>query len=84
MEVDGSVLALFVGAGRYPGDVLGDGRFHWPDEGMNGTQHENRCLFVPARVAQNFAGVFGRVGLEGPGGVGAEFRGNAELAEERL
>jgi hypothetical protein len=70
-EIDGAVLAVFVGACGGAGNVFGDGGAHGPHEGMNRAKNEDGSFFVPPGFAQGAAGVFRWARLEGPGGVRA-------------
>src|SRR4030095_6746200 len=51
VEVDRTVLAIFVGAGGNACDVLCNRSFYRPDEWMNRAKDEDGSFFVPACLA---------------------------------
>src|SRR5437870_10443246 len=67
-EINGTILAVVIGAGSDARDVFRNGGFHRPDERMNGAEDEYGCLFVPARIARHLSAVLGRMRFNGPGG----------------
>src|ERR1700730_4687980 len=84
VEIDGSILAVLVGAGRDARHILRDRSFHWPNERMNRAEDEYRRLFVPTGVPERFPSVGECMRFKGPGGVRAELGGNPQLAQEVL
>src|SRR6266481_1653638 len=65
-KINGTVLAIFVGASRGAGQILCNRCFHRPHERMNRTKNKDGSLLIPAGFPQHLARVFGRMRLEGP------------------
>src|SRR5262249_39079915 len=66
VEIDGTVLAVFVRARCDARQILCNGSFYRPDKWMDWTKNEDWSFFVPAGFAQHFTRVGGRMGLESP------------------
>ena len=84
MKIDRAVMAGLICAGNGVGGPFCDGRADRPPKWINGANREDGGRAIPARIAQRFPSILGAERLERPRGVRAEFRGNAQLAENFL
>src|SRR5437016_13100432 len=82
-KINGTVLAVFVGARRDASKILRNRRFHRPDEGMNRTENEDRGLLIPAGFAQRLSPIFRGVRFERPRRIGAKLCRDSERTQER-
>ena len=69
---------------RRHGRPISRARAHRPPERIDGANSEDGRRAVPTRVAQGLASILGTQRLKRPGGIRAEFRRDAELAQDFL
>src|SRR5215472_5036534 len=82
VEVDRSIVAVFISAGQAAYRVFRNRRLHGPLKGFDWTDYKHRRLAVPADLTQNTLAVRGGFGLEGPGGVGSQLRRNSHFTQD--